>query len=237
MTFTQLRPVLVVFLLLRVHFSLTQDFSLVCHYTCADPVTIWYSRCGTCLFSKCKYEGCLYTGHLKSYWKPKPCMKCFCENGKKKCYRIKCNEGKSCYGYPRVKRPGECCSECDFGDSRHACSVIPAYTLRYNPIDPKSTCSKLIKHKCNYRFINTNKGKWYECIKEVNYRQFSDNPGCSSLSGSYEDVTKCVPHEIHKHSIPKDYEPHQICRRIPSGITCHQNVIYIILILLLVNCL
>ena len=234
MTFIQLGLVLVVFLLrvLSIHSSMTQERlqnNISCYIRCPDPRKVWNNPCGSCHHSRCKYEGCVYTGPLNTYWKPDPCTKCFCENGKKKCYPINCYQS-DCFGYPKVKQPGECCAECDFGDSYDACSAIPKSFSWYNHGDP--TCMKLVKHMCNKPFIYT-KGKWYECTKQKGYRMVSDNPGCGHIvNEGYEDITKCAQREIaNEEDIPPDYDPNPTCEPIPSGITCHQNLTYIMLIL------
>ena len=255
MTFIQLGPVLVVFLLsmLSIHSSMTQELITIhqtnitilqtninCYSGCADPRKVWNNPCGSCHHSLCKYEGCLYTGPKETYWKPDPCTKCICDNGTKKCEPYECH-WRGCEHYPKWTPPGECCLRCDYGDRYDACTVRPSWFYWFNRND--STCIKLFRHECNRPYIYKN-GKWYECIQQRGWRRASENLGCAHRVAhvGYLDTRKCVPRKINEDRIPKNYQLVPIpCKpipiQIPSGITCHQNLTYIILILLLVNCL
>ena len=228
MAFPQLGPVLVVFLLgeLSLHYSLSHSLSkrqvTNCYTRCPDPKKAWNNPCGTCDHSQCKYEGCVYYGAFYVYWMPDPCTKCFCENGKKNCYRTQCASELDCYGYPKVRRSGKCCEECDFGVSDSACGLIPVSSIRHNGTDTRGTCSKVVVHGCNKHYIFIDKldftytdDKWYECINQPGYSRARDSPGCGHMRGKYRDTTSCVQREIDSRDMPMDYDSNPICSPLP----------------------
>jgi len=186
-----------------------------CIARCPDAVNkTWKNPCGSCDHSQCKYEGCLYYGAFFTSWKPDPCTHCYCQGGFKYCTTNFCNEELDCYGYPKVKRPGKCCEECDFGDSEDACSLIP---VRYEPYkyDTSVSCSKVVKHDCDKLFVYS-EGKYYRCLGNPGYSKASNSPGCEEEEGWYGDITECQQKEVTDFSfMPADYDPNPTCYPLP----------------------
>ena len=187
-----------------------------CVARCADPRNkSWQNPCGSCDHSQCKYEGCIHYGAFFTYWKPDPCTQCYCQGGWKNCFRTDCNKNLDCFGYPKMRRPGKCCEECDFGASNDACSLIPVSYEAYRGSGAGRTCSKVVKHDCNKLFINAG-GNMYRCSARTGFSKVKDSPGCSGEEGWYMDNTQCQQEKITNFRfMPVDYDPNPTCYPLP----------------------
>lgn len=183
---------------------------------CEDPVLVSNSgkECPSCEASRCKFRGCVHYGAFGPTWMPDNCTICRCENHQESCTTIECDERKECYGYPLVKKQGQCCEECDFGISKDDCGVMPEGTKSlYAALGDQSCQRDVVLHRCDKRFMfDRNEKKWYWCVPVMSVKSvsFKDNEvDCRAgvKNVTYEDITACYKKEMSQSMIPQDYDP------------------------------
>ena len=100
---------------------------------CPTPLCVDSVFDGTCRRcterSQCRYQGCVTFGHQYGpVWRPDNCTTCHCERYWPHCYTETCQPSLECFGYPKVKHPGQCCPRCEFGVKPKECGFIPKGT-------------------------------------------------------------------------------------------------------------
>ncbi len=184
---------------------------LNCIQMCSDPIGVTYDNpCRKCAHSKCKFEGCVVHSFTDLRWKPNDCTTCRCENGKRACIRDPCI-GLECFGYPKRKRPGECCKECDFGSLDDGCNLVP---VKWNEVylrwDTRQTCNRILVHGCDKDFAWRFQ-KWYACETVVALVNINSQPGCKHLNFEYYDAVECREKPVKRgHYISKP-KPKELC--------------------------
>ena len=173
-----------------------------CFPKCANPRG--FTGCGDCSESQCMLKGCVHFGAFGPVWRPDNCTVCHCSNNKMKCFKKICST-LNCYGYPKVKQPGKCCKECDFGAAKNECKLIPVALKNVSMgSDDNTDCKQVLEHDCNRSFIRRG-AKWYGCIAEEGMSKLSENAGCEGVDGRYEDKIGCHQ-ETTPAVLPQDYE-------------------------------
>ncbi len=143
-------------------------------------------------------EGCIITNAFGiRQWYPEPCTLCGCYG----CTEITCPH-LDCFGFPTVATPGKCCPECDFGASKHNCSVVPVKIKSlYVSLGDKSCQSDIIIHGCNQRFGVEENGRLFCCVpSEIHHTHKLDREmrEYTSLDNvGYMDIGKCTKRNFH----------------------------------------
>jgi len=186
---------------------------------CPDPVNASPEiPCGSCNASKCKYEGCVYFG-VGFSWKPDNCTTCHCEGGVARCIAHSC-QPVNCYGSPKMRRPNECCEECDYGARLSECKLVTKDIVRvFYAHDYLQTCRQLRKHKCDKSYAVDEENNWYRCTEVEGKVQVSENPGCEHLTGEGEEYTDNVMCKreliMDNTALPQDYDFNPVCIPLP----------------------
>ena len=177
-----------------------------CPRTCANP-----KRSGPCErrceHSKCKFRGCTFFKAFGEVWKPNNCTICYCKRYRtEECFEETCPENLDCFGYPKMKRPGKCCEECDFGAAKNECKLIPVRRKNFTLGDgsDSSTMCQVVLHDC-YKPMVWNQDKWQVCRAKPGQATVGENTGCSGVEGSYADIVSCLQTEEGENPI-MDYD-------------------------------
>lgn len=177
---------------------------------CADP-EYQDGCCPNCDKSNCKFRGCVHFGMFPT-WRPDPCTVCSCYRGNELCTNITC-PSISCYGYPNVTRPHNCCPECDFGIARNECGVIPVSKKSlYVALGDDGSQQEVAMHDCDKQFVWRNE-KWHICTpkKKITSVQMKDSQS-PIRRVVYKDVKECSLREAKLSEIPADYDPNPFDR-------------------------
>ena len=177
---------------------------------CADP-EYQDGCCPNCDKSNCKFRGCVHFGMFPT-WRPDPCTVCSCYRGNELCTNITC-PSISCYGYPNVTRPHNCCPECDFGIARNECGVIPvSKNSLYIALGDDSSQQEVVMYDCDKQFVWRNE-KWHICTSKKKIKSVQMKDSQSPIRQVvYKDVKECSLREAKLSEIPADYDPNPFDR-------------------------
>ena len=104
-----------------------------------------------------------------------------------------------CLGYPVVKKPNRCCTECNFGVPDDTCEVVPQVSLPGGGRDEiqitasrgRQSCSNLITPSTCDKAAFHSGNKKFHCEPVEGKKTASFDQNCPISKAMYTDVTRC----------------------------------------------
>lgn len=183
---------------------------------CANSRYAANDCCPSCRHSQCMFSGCVTLSDFEAghSWKPDPCTTCYCVSGEQLCEEKACPP-LDCPTEMVVKKPGVCCSYCNYAKIK--CALVASQTVNISiahdsnnddgVVDEDKLVSggrrrgddpcrmQVTKHRCERRMLMKH-GRMYKCVPRSQKRHVSVDRRCNLNRAkiSYNDVTQCVGH-------------------------------------------